>query len=150
MERSCEGTRGAALIQRSQLISFSLSGRSQCSETLSVLNRYILGSKRSLTPTFTACSSLRFNNVHLLSLALSCAFTLVHQFLSDQHWAFSNIVALSLSFNAVTLLRLDSFFTGASLLGGLFLYDIWFGTSLRVWNDRADLLLRLGGCLGRT
>lgn len=58
------------------------------------------------------------------------------------HWTLQNFVALSLSFNAVSLLRLDSFWTvsgsyldivslahmlhyhqGSALLSGLFLYD---------------------------
>jgi minor histocompatibility antigen H13 len=38
----------------------------------------------------------------------------------------SNILALSLTHTALALLKLDSFFTGTILLGGLFFYDIWF------------------------
>ena len=44
----------------------------------------------------------------------------------------TDILALSFSFNALSLLTIDSFKTGCILLGGLFLYDIWwvFGTEV--------------------
>lgn len=38
-----------------------------------------------------------------------------------KHWALTNLVALSFAFNAISLLKLDGFKTGAILLGGLFL-----------------------------
>lgn len=44
----------------------------------------------------------------------------------------TNILALSFSHNALSLLKIDSFKTGCVLLSGLFLYDIWwvFGTEV--------------------
>jgi len=41
---------------------------------------------------------------------------------------------MSFSYNALTLLKLDSFATGCVVLSGLFLYDIWwvFGTEVMV------------------
>ncbi|KAI0941598.1 hypothetical protein AcW1_003450 [Taiwanofungus camphoratus] len=46
----------------------------------------------------------------------------------------TNILALSFSHNALSLLKIDSFKTGCVLLSGLFLYDIWwvFGTEVMV------------------
>ncbi|KAF8581601.1 hypothetical protein K439DRAFT_1636025 [Ramaria rubella] len=46
----------------------------------------------------------------------------------------TNILGLSFSYNALCLLKLDSFQTGTILLSGLFLYDIWwvFGTEVMV------------------
>ncbi|TFK25726.1 hypothetical protein FA15DRAFT_668246 [Coprinopsis marcescibilis] len=46
----------------------------------------------------------------------------------------TDILGLSFSYNALGLLKLDSFKTGAILLSGLFLYDIWwvFGTEVMV------------------
>ncbi|KAI0743595.1 signal peptide peptidase-domain-containing protein [Daedaleopsis nitida] len=46
----------------------------------------------------------------------------------------TDILALSFSHNALSLLKLDSFKTGCVLLSGLFLYDIWwvFGTEVMV------------------
>ncbi|KAJ3550561.1 hypothetical protein NM688_g5049 [Phlebia brevispora] len=46
----------------------------------------------------------------------------------------TDILALSFSFNALSLLTVDSFKTGCILLSGLFLYDIWwvFGTEVMV------------------
>ncbi|EMD40546.1 hypothetical protein CERSUDRAFT_111145 [Gelatoporia subvermispora B] len=46
----------------------------------------------------------------------------------------TDILALSFSHNAISLLKLDSFKTGVVLLSGLFLYDVWwvFGTEVMV------------------
>lgn len=73
--------------------------------------------------------TLRLTNWHL-------AFTLVSAILSGLHWytkqwMLSNMFALSFAFNAITLLKLDSFKTGTVLLAGLFIYDVWwvFGSS---------------------
>ncbi|KAL5507195.1 hypothetical protein ACEPAH_6651 [Sanghuangporus vaninii] len=46
----------------------------------------------------------------------------------------TNILALSFSHNALSLMKLDTFWTGIVLLSGLFLYDIWwvFGTEVMV------------------
>ncbi|CAL1707111.1 unnamed protein product [Somion occarium] len=46
----------------------------------------------------------------------------------------TDILALSFSHNALSLLKLDSFKTGCILLSGLFVYDIWwvFGTEVMV------------------
>ncbi|EIN11583.1 hypothetical protein PUNSTDRAFT_131744 [Punctularia strigosozonata HHB-11173 SS5] len=46
----------------------------------------------------------------------------------------TDILALSFSHNALSLLKIDSFKTGTILLSGLFLYDIWwvFGTEVMV------------------
>jgi minor histocompatibility antigen H13 len=44
----------------------------------------------------------------------------------------TDILSLSFSHNALSLLKIDSFQTGCILLSGLFLYDIWwvFGTEV--------------------
>ncbi|KAL1942090.1 hypothetical protein VTO73DRAFT_6620 [Trametes versicolor] len=46
----------------------------------------------------------------------------------------TDLLALSFSHNALSLLKLDSFKTGCVLLSGLFIYDIWwvFGTEVMV------------------
>ncbi|KAF8658336.1 hypothetical protein AX16_002102 [Volvariella volvacea WC 439] len=52
----------------------------------------------------------------------------------DKSATVNNILALSFAFNALSLLKLDSFKTGTILLSGLFLYDVWwvFGTEVMV------------------
>lgn len=70
-------------------------------------------------------SNFSFTKLHVLSLVSSIALTVMHQFYS-QPWILSNFIALSFSFNAINLLRLDSFLTGTILLSGLFLYDIFW------------------------
>jgi hypothetical protein len=44
----------------------------------------------------------------------------------------TDLLSMSLAHNALTILKIDSFQTGCILLGGLFLYDIWwvFGTNV--------------------
>lgn len=44
----------------------------------------------------------------------------------------TDILAVSFSFNAISLVQLDSFLTGGVVLGGLFVYDVWwvFGTDV--------------------
>lgn len=44
----------------------------------------------------------------------------------------TNVLGLSFAYNALCLLKLDSFQTATILLGGLFIYDIWwvFGTEV--------------------
>lgn len=52
----------------------------------------------------------------------------------------TDILALTFSFNALSLLTIDSFKTGCILLSGLFLYDVWwvFGTEVvRILSFRA-------------
>ncbi|CAO1635638.1 unnamed protein product [Sympodiomycopsis kandeliae] len=52
----------------------------------------------------------------------------------SHHWLASNVIALSLAVNAISLMGLDSFLTGSIMLGGLFFYDIFwvFGTEVMV------------------
>jgi minor histocompatibility antigen H13 len=44
----------------------------------------------------------------------------------------TDILSMSFSHNALSLLKIDSFKTGCILLSGLFFYDIWwvFGTEV--------------------
>jgi len=44
----------------------------------------------------------------------------------------TDILAVSFAFNAIALVQVDSFLTGSVVLGGLFVYDIWwvFGTEV--------------------
>ncbi|CEH15343.1 Uncharacterized conserved protein [Ceraceosorus bombacis] len=74
----------------------------------------------------------RLSILQLPLLALSGI--IVGLYLWTRHWALSNILALSLSHNAISLMALDSFRTGSIMLGGLFLYDIFwvFGTDVMV------------------
>ncbi|KAK4705425.1 minor histocompatibility antigen H13, partial [Phenoliferia sp. Uapishka_3] len=78
------------------------------------------------------CSSLSFNSVDVGSILGAIFLSIVTRLYP--HWTASNFIALSLSFNAISLLRIDSFWTGSALLSGLFLYDIWwvFGTNVMV------------------
>ncbi|KAH9449060.1 hypothetical protein MJO29_009926 [Puccinia striiformis f. sp. tritici] len=73
--------------------------------------------------------SLRFTNWHVAYIVISVILSAVQWY--TKQWMLSNMFALSFAFNAITLLKLDSFKTGTVLLGGLFIYDVWwvFGSS---------------------
>jgi len=51
-----------------------------------------------------------------------------------KHWIANNVLGLAFSMNAIQLLQLQSFQTGAMLLSGLFIYDVFwvFGTEVMV------------------
>lgn len=82
--------------------------------------------------------NLKFTNLHLTFTLTSTVLSAYHLYTND--WIVSNLIGLAFSFNAVSLIRLDSFKTGTILLSGLFLYDIYwvffssktFGTSVMV------------------
>lgn len=45
---------------------------------------------------------------------------------SPQHWIANNLFGLAFSLNGVELLHLNNVSTGCILLGGLFIYDIFW------------------------
>lgn len=50
---------------------------------------------------------------------------------SPQHWIANNLFGLAFSLNGVELLHLNNVSTGCILLGGLFIYDVfWVSLSL--------------------
>lgn len=81
----------------------------------------------------SAISHLSFSLLSLPPLLLSFLI-ITFYILFDRPWPLSNLLALSLAHNAISLISLDSFVTGSILLGGLFLYDIFwvFGTDVMV------------------
>lgn len=52
----------------------------------------------------------------------------------SQHWIANNLLGLAFAINGVELLHLNNVQTGALLLGGLFIYDVFwvFGTNVMV------------------
>lgn len=81
-------------------------------------------------PTPLLALSLRTPSLVLLPLAAmpSALYTFRRSAL------LTDVLALAFAHNALALLKLDSFRTGAILLGGLFVYDVWwvFGTEVMV------------------
>lgn len=53
-------------------------------------------------------------------------------YLMKKHWIANNLFGLAFAVNGVELLHLNNVMTGCILLGGLFLYDIFwvFGTDV--------------------
>lgn len=68
--------------------------------------------------------SFSFTNLHLFFSIFAMLLSACQVYTNN--WIVSNFIALSFSFNAISLLRLDSFKTGMILLSGLFLYDIYW------------------------
>lgn len=68
--------------------------------------------------------SIAFTRLHMILAVMSTALSGFH--LYTNNWVASNLIALAFSFNAISLLCIDSFKTGTILLSGLFLYDIYW------------------------
>ena len=68
----------------------------------------------------------------VLSYLLSAIFTTFYVY--TKHWVASNIFSLTFAISAISLIHLDSFYTGICLLAGLFFYDVFwvFGTDVMV------------------
>ncbi|KAJ7462293.1 peptidase A22B, signal peptide peptidase [Mycena galericulata] len=88
------------------------------------------GAIKDKAPRALVALSLRTPSLVLLPLAAapSVLYTLQRSAL------LTDVLALAFAHNALALLKLDSFRTGAILLGGLFVYDVWwvFGTEVMV------------------
>lgn len=89
----------------------------------------------------TAIHSLRtdylsasFNSPSLVLLGLSFVPSLLYVFLpgAKKSVFVINTLALSFAHNALSTIKLDTFWTGLILLSGLFFYDVWwvFGTEV--------------------
>jgi len=74
----------------------------------------------------------QFSTHDLVSLAISAAVGV--WYLVQKHWIANNIFGLAFSVNGVEMLHLNSVLTGVILLGGLFIYDVFwvFGTDVMV------------------
>ncbi|XP_027060297.1 minor histocompatibility antigen H13-like isoform X2 [Pocillopora damicornis] len=73
-----------------------------------------------------------FDRIDLLCLGISAVLGV--WYLLKKHWIANNIFGLAFSLNGVELLHLNTVTTGCILLGGLFVYDIFwvFGTDVMV------------------
>lgn len=78
--------------------------------------------------------SLRTPSLILLPVSLIPSALYVSSETNRKSIILTNILALALAHNALSILRLDSFQTGCVLLSGLFLYDVYwvFGTNVMV------------------
>lgn len=78
--------------------------------------------------------STLFNSPSLVLRGLSFVPSLLYVFLPGaKKSAFAiNTLALSFAHNALSTIKLDTFWTGLILLSGLFFYDVWwvFGTEV--------------------
>ena len=68
--------------------------------------------------------SFTFTSLHVFFALLATVLCAFH--LYTNNWVAANFIALSFSFNVISLLRIDSFKTGIILLSGLFVYDIYW------------------------
>lgn len=73
-----------------------------------------------------------FDRIDLICLTASTIFGI--WYLAKKHWIANNVLGLAFAINGVELLQLNSVLTGCILLGGLFIYDIFwvFGTDVMV------------------
>ena len=75
---------------------------------------------------------IKFGIFNVLIAAVSLLFSGAYAL--TKHWILTDIYGETFAISAIQLLKLDSFFTGMSLLAGLFIYDIFwvFGTDVMV------------------
>ncbi|KAF9461276.1 peptidase A22B, signal peptide peptidase [Collybia nuda] len=124
---------------------FSVAGIGSVWKSSIFLARYILGPRR-WTQFSKSNISIRYNykTVFFLSWRTPSLFLLPIAAIPSALYSFSSfnrksvlltdILALSFTHNALSVLKIDSFQTGSILLSGLFFYDIWwvFGTEVMV------------------
>ncbi|XP_011308264.1 minor histocompatibility antigen H13 [Fopius arisanus] len=72
-------------------------------------------------------------NLHDIVCLICCSMIGVW-YLLQKHWVANNLFGIAFAINAVELLHLNNIVTGCILLGGLFVYDIFwvFGTNVMV------------------
>ncbi|KDR75927.1 hypothetical protein GALMADRAFT_68490 [Galerina marginata CBS 339.88] len=77
---------------------------------------------------------MRTPSIVLVPLALVPSGLYLFWSASRRSVLLTDVLALSFSHNALSLLKIDSFKTGSILLSGLFVYDVWwvFGTNVMV------------------
>lgn len=84
------------------------------------MNKWMISLSKNGEPQ----EQFKFDTLAIYSLAASIAFVGIQYF--NPTWIAGNVIALSFAYNAISLLRLDTFYTGSCLLGGLFFYDVFF------------------------
>lgn len=92
------------------------------------------GDKAKVTtdPMDNVLADAAVDTVDIACLVVAVAFG--GWYLMQKHWVANNVLALSFAINGVEMISLDKVLNGAILLGGLFLYDVFwvFGTDVMV------------------
>lgn len=94
----------------------------------SLLRNYTFQFTQKTGDNVSSVSDLEFTSVDLSAFVISGAFC--SWYLWKKHWVANNLIGLALSINFIELLLLNTILIGCVLLGGLFVYDIFwvFGT----------------------
>lgn len=81
------------------------------------------------TSTFIELIHIAFNKLDFVVLPFALALPPLYIYLAKP-WYITNILSFCFAYSAIKAMKLDGFLTGAALLAGLFLYDIFwvFGT----------------------
>lgn len=94
------------------------------------------------------CASATTACINQLHRPVLCKCELFWCFVAWQHWIANNLFGLAFALNGVELLHLNNVSTGCILLGGLFVYDIfWVSYSncfgfvcLSFWETQGNLV----------
>ncbi|RDB16955.1 Minor histocompatibility antigen H13 [Hypsizygus marmoreus] len=124
---------------------FSIAGVGSVWKSSISLTRYLLGSTRwkqfdktvvSVKKGHESLLYLSWRTPSLFLFPLAVIPSAVYSFSTSSRKSvlITDLLSLSFSHNALSLLKLDTFQTGSILLSGLFFYDIWwvFGTEVMV------------------
>jgi len=76
----------------------------------------------------------------------TCGGTQISFSCRSQHWIANNLFGLAFSLNGVELLHLNNVSTGCILLGGLFIYDVFWVNGSVPWGGRGLQPLAEGVC----
>lgn len=109
--------------------------RSMISEQLVRNEEYHLHMRRAKADDVVF--ELTLDHFDMIGLAISCA--LGAWYLVKKHWVANNLFAMAFAHNGIEILQLNSVATGCILLGGLFIYDVFwvFGTDVMVTVARS-------------
>ncbi|KAG6917830.1 hypothetical protein DXG01_000890 [Tephrocybe rancida] len=124
---------------------FSIAGVASVWKSSASLTRLILGETRwkqfdktsfVIKKGSSSLTSLSWRTPSLLLFPLAVVPSAIYSFSTSHSKSalITDIMGLSFAHNALSLLKIDSYYTGAALLTGLFFYDVWwvFGTEVMV------------------
>jgi minor histocompatibility antigen H13 len=124
---------------------FSIAGVGSVWKSAVTITRYLIGAERwkqfepfsvEIKKGSSSLFSSKWRTPSVLLLPLSVIPSALYRYSSASRRSalLTDVLSMSFSHNALSLLKLDSFKTGTALLSGLFLYDIWwvFGTPVMV------------------
>ncbi len=115
---------------------FLFFGASALTNTIAPVTLFLFQTRRSqhlkFSVPYVGGIDVRWGASDVVALAISVA--VCAWYAQTKHWILNNVLGLAFSVQGIALLSLGSYKNGAILLGGLFIYDVFwvFGTDVMV------------------